>query len=423
MKVSPARAAAFDILLRIQRDGAFSSVLLPQFEDQLEQKDRGLCHEMVLGTLRHQIELDHLIDLLAGNKKIDAEIRIALRIALFQLRHLDRVPDHAAINESVELAVRARKRSAKGFVNGVLRNYLRDPPAVNYTDELDRISVQTSHPRWLLERWTRSFGIERAEGIAAANNRPSGVVFRLLDEAMPPIRWQPTAFAARGYHVDQFDNELWDLMREGRIYIQDEASQLVALAVSAPEEGTFLDVCAAPGGKTGLIGGRFPGLGIVAGDIHMSRVEHLRANLRNQGVERARFVRYDAEKGLPFADGTFDAVLVDAPCSGTGTIRHNPEIRYGLTAEDLVELPRKQQQILVNASKAVRPGGLLIYSTCSLEPEENEQVAANFISSHPEFAALEPDMPERFITDQGFARTWPDRDEMDGFFAAAFRRS
>ncbi len=422
MKVSPARAAAFDILLRIEKDGAYSSVLLPQFEDQLEQKDRGLCHEIVLGTLRSQLELDRVIDTLAANKSIDTEIRIALRIALFQLRHLDRVPEHAAINESVELAVRAKKRSAKGFVNGILRSYLRGQPEIKYSDELDRVSVQTSHPRWLVERWERTWGLKRAAAIAAANNIPAGVDLRPLVDGLE-LALPRSRFAEGAFHSDHLDRSLRDLMRDGKIYIQDEASQLVALAVSAGAGGRFLDVCAAPGGKTGLIGRRSPGIRITAGDVHMSRVEHLRANLRVQGVDQAAVVRYDAEKRLPFADGTFDAVLVDAPCSGTGTIRHNPEIRYSLTREDLVELPSKQQQILVNASKAVRSGGLLVYSTCSLEPEENEQVALNFAASHPDFVAERPNIPEGFLTEQGFARTWPDRDGIDGFFVAAFRRS
>jgi 16S rRNA (cytosine967-C5)-methyltransferase len=423
MKVSPARSAAFDILLRIERDRAFSSVLLPQYEDRLDQKDRGLCHEIVLGALRHQIELDRLIDALTSNKKIDAEIRIALRVGLFQLRYLDRVPAHAAINESVELAVRAKKRSAKGFVNGVLRSYLRAEPEILFAADLDRISVQTSHPRWLVERWSQFWGVERAAGIAESNNSQAVVDFRVLDPSLTRAEWSPAKFADGALQADRLDDSLRGLMLEGRIYIQDEASQLVASAVLVPENGSFLDVCAAPGGKTGLIARRFPGARVAAGDVHLSRVEHLRANLGGQSVDSAAVLRYDAEKGLPFADESFDAVLVDAPCSGTGTIRHNPEIRYTLTPEDLVALPRKQQQILLNASKTVRRGGLLVYSTCSLETEENEQVAGSFVAANPEFAFERPNIPERFITAEGFARTWPDRDGIDGFFVAAFRRS
>jgi 16S rRNA (cytosine967-C5)-methyltransferase len=181
-------------------------------------------------------------------------------------------------------------------------------------------------------------------------------------------------------------------------------------------------VCAAPGGKTGLIARRNPGVRVVAGDLHRKRVLLLRNNCRQQCVSNFEVLQYDAAKELPFADESFDAVLLDAPCSGTGTIRHNPEIRYFLEASDIAELPRKQLTILQNASQLVKSGGSLIYSTCSLEREENESVVERFLDENAEFAASKPHVPERFVTPDGFARTWPQRDDMDGFFVAELGR-
>jgi 16S rRNA (cytosine967-C5)-methyltransferase len=166
----------------------------------------------------------------------------------------------------------------------------------------------------------------------------------------------------------------------------------------------------------------FPATQFVAGDLHWNRVEFLRENCQRQGVKFVHIVQYDAEQSLPFADGAFDAVLVDAPCSGTGTIRHNPEIRYFLKPNDLTELQNKQLRILKNASKLVNQGGSLIYSTCSLEREENEVVCEAFLRDDPDFTLVNPDVPMRFLTEQGFARTFPQRDGMDGFFIASFAR-
>ncbi len=179
MKISPARIAAFEILTKIENEKAFSSVLLPIYEENLEPKDRALCHNLTLGVLRRQIYLDQTIERLTGGKKIDAAIKIILRLGLYQLIYLDKVPAHAAINDSVNLAVKAKKISAKGFVNAILRKYTREKVELNFTDEIERISVETSHPRWLIERWIKQFGIAETEKLAAANNETPDSIFRL----------------------------------------------------------------------------------------------------------------------------------------------------------------------------------------------------------------------------------------------------
>ena len=430
MKISPARTAAFDILLRIDRERAFSSVLLPMHESRLSQTDASLCHELTLGTLRRQIYLDRIIDHLASGRKVDMEVRIALRLALYQLNYLDKVPQYSAINESVNLVQRAKKTSAKGFVNAILRRATREELVLSFLDEVDRISVETSHPKWLIEKWISEFGLEDATNLAAANNQIPNIAFRMTgrvsDEALLLVdHSRPSEHVQACYIAERGEPKLFELAENGEIYIQDEASQMAARSVDVPDGGRFLDVCAAPGGKTGLIAARNSAHVklVAAGDLHRPRVEYLRDNCRHQGVDFVQIVQYDAERSMPFANHTFDSVLVDAPCSGTGTIRSNPEIRYFLAPEDFKELPKKQLAIVTNASKMVRSGGSLIYSTCSLEKEENEDVCRQFLLQNIEFQRVKPNVPESFFTNDGFVRTWPHRDNMDGFFIAAFKRS
>ena len=429
MNISPARTAAFDILLRIETEKAFSSALLPLFEENLSALDRGLCHELTLGTLRRQIYLDRFIDTFSAEKKLDIEVRIALRLALYQICFLTKVPQYSAINESVNLVQRARKTSAKGFVNAILRRAVKERPELTFIDDIDRISVETSHPRWLIEKWSSDFGIETAEAIAAANNRVPPTAFRMIGTASEfgeniASRARRSKYVEGCYIADLDERHLFELADAGQIYIQDEASQMVARAVKVSSGERFLDVCAAPGGKTTLIalGHEVQHVLIAAGDKHRSRLEFLRGNCRRQGVGSVRIIQFDAERDLPFAKDSFDVVLVDAPCSGTGTIRRNPEIRYFLNASDFANLFEKQLSILENASKLVRSGGSVIYSTCSLESEENEAVCKRFLGENPEFFKVMPSVPAAFITDNGFGRTWPQRDNMDGFFVAAFQR-
>lgn len=396
MNISRARTAAFDILMRIEKDGSFSSALLPQFEEVLSEKDRALCHELTLGVLRRKLYLDAIIDSLSKGKRIDLEIRVSLWLGLFQLIELDRIPAHAAIDESVNLVLRAKKRSAKGFVNAVLRTFQRDPLVPQFDNSIEELCITTSHPQWLVERWIGQFGFEQTEGLCKANNERPVAAFRILQ-------------AENG----QSGND--------NIYFQDEGSQLVANAVIAEGGKLVLDVCAAPGGKTTMIAGG-GATRITAGDVHPNRIRLLSETCERLRCTNVDIVRFNATQKFPFSALSFDTVFVDAPCSGTGTIRHNPEIRYSLTYSDIQELSRKQLTILQNASEQVRKGGELVYSTCSLEREENELICEDFVRANPQFTQSEPRVPDRFLTPGGFARTFPQRDQMDGFFIAVFER-
>ncbi|MBS1797747.1 MAG: 16S rRNA (cytosine(967)-C(5))-methyltransferase RsmB [Acidobacteria bacterium] len=418
MKISPARIGASEILLKIEREKAFSSVLLAAGEENLSAPDRALCHEIVLGTLRRQIYLDRIIDRLTNDRKLDQVVRIILRSALYQLVFLDRIPAHAAINDAVNLVQRAKKTSARGLVNAVLRNFTRGPFVPEFADELDRLSVETSHPRWLLEKWIGQFGFEETAKLAAADNETPG----------PGFRWtaRTTAAVRESLAKEPADrNYLRELAANGKIYFQDEGSQLVGQTVKLKEGDRFLDVCAAPGSKTTQIAAVYRDLKsklIVAGDRFEPRAKILRENCRRQGVGEVAVVRYDAEQPLPFAPESFDVVLVDAPCSGTGTIRHNPEIRYYLKPADFSELQRKQLGILEQASKMVKSGGRLIYSTCSLEIEENEIVCERFLGGGAAFVKSPAGLPGSLTTAEGFARTFPQKHGIDGFFVAVFEK-
>lgn len=428
MKISPARTSAFDVLFRIQRDRAFSSALLPEYEEQLESKDAGLCHEIVYGVLRRQIYLDKVIDLFAKGKRIDDEVRIACQIGLFQLQFLDRVPPHSIVNESVNLTIRARKTSAKSFVNAFLRRASRDQTLFEFESEMERISVTTSHPSWLIERWEGQFGIEMAEGIAEANNSRLPAAFRINsrgdDQALSEIEGlERSKYVANCRFADKFTDSLRQLAQEGKIYFQDEGSQLVGASFVLKDGAKLLDLCAAPGGKTAQIIASNPTALVVAGDRSFSRIEHMRGSLDLQGIDRVDMSQLDAGNELPFANSSFDIVFVDAPCTGTGTIRSNPELRYLIGPDDIADKSGKQRRILMNASKLVRNGGELVYSTCSLEIEENEFVVEEFLKGRQDFVKERPPLADRFHTKEGFARTLPHRDKMDGFFLARLKRS
>ena len=422
--VSPARIAAFEILSKIETEKAFSSILLPIYEDKLSPQDRALCHELTLGVLRRRIYLDRIIEKLTNKKieKLDAAVVSALRIGLYQLLFLEKIPAYSAINESVNLVQMAKKTSAKGLVNAVLRRATREEIEFEFTDEFEKLSVETSHPRWLIEKWIKQFGFDEAKNLAKANNEIAPPDFRFTLKTSEGVK---NALKREDALKDR--NFLRELAEEGKIYFQDKASQLVAQSVKLKKGEKFLDVCAAPGGKTTFVaydaGTRGHGdAGIIAGDFYFQRVKFLRKNCRTQGGDFIEIVQYNAENSLPFADESFDTVLVDAPCSGTGTIRRNPEIRYFLQKDDFRVLSEKQLRILKNASKTVKAGGRLIYSTCSLEAEENEAVVDKFLSENSAFEKVSPKVPDKFLTEEKFARTFPPRDEMDGFFIAAFEK-
>jgi 16S rRNA (cytosine967-C5)-methyltransferase len=423
--ISPARLAAFNILQQVEA-GAFSSILLAAAEPKLQPPDRALCHELVLGVLRRQLLLDKIVEHYSkrGVERLDAPVRIALRLGLYQLRFLTRVPASAAVNESVSLVRLARLGSATAFVNAVLRRATTErqyDPAAKVSDPLARIALQTSHPVWLIERWAKAFGLDESESFAQANNTIAPASFRIVKqraveaEVLEKLRSaggeiEPSKVAESAWRVSGATSVVRELNTAGQIYLQDEASQLVAEVLSAEPHERVLDLCAAPGGKTTLIADRAGDqVMVIAGDRSAARLATVVATSRLHGLNGVSPMLLDAGTTLPFKPRRFDRVLLDAPCSGTGTLRRNPEIRWRLAPEDVGAFAEQQKQFLINAALVVKPRGRLVYSTCSVEKEENEEVIGEFLAQDARFELVSTH------------RTWPHREGCDGFFIAAMQ--
>jgi 16S rRNA (cytosine967-C5)-methyltransferase len=377
--ISAARRAAFQILLSVERGRSHADDLLRGGAvSALSLRDRHLATALVLGVLRWQIVLDQRLRSLLGrpNARLDAEVLIALRLGAFQLLYLDRIPARAAIDESVELARQAGHRFASGMVNAVLRKLGTAP-----RPEMSPETVLQAHPAWMVERWSRFFGADAACAICDHNQNPPAMTIRLASsEAEAELRHTDVTFEqgsllSSARKVIGGEVIATAALREGRVRIQDEASQLVAEVAAAlhPKPGKILDCCAAPGGKTLILAERNPQARIVACEASQSRLESLHERLTRCG-DRIECRLADAT-ALDF-ESEFDLVLADVPCSGTGTLSRNPEIRHRLQPEDLPRQAERQRAILTCALRAVRPGGHVVYSTCSLEPEENEYVIA-----------------------------------------------
>jgi 16S rRNA (cytosine967-C5)-methyltransferase len=382
MKLAPARQAAFAALLTIDR-GAWSAEALAVKSAHLDSRDAGLASDIVFGTLRRRGELDALIGKYSKRRvdQLDPAVRIALEMALYQIRFLDRVPGHAAVNDGVELARRAGKASAAAFVNAILRRAIREPIEVPETQ---------STPTWLLNRWTAQYGAAIAAGIAKASLRPPERFIR-VGNAVPPEEAEPTEVPGC-FRLASGD--------AGRFRFQDIGSQAVVPLLRLAPGQTFLDLCASPGNKTAQA--LETPVRAIACDLHHSRTKLL-APL---GIP---ILTLDAAKLLPFSR-RFDRILVDAPCSGTGTLARNPEIKWRLKPEDISDLRIRQIAILSSALRQLAPNGFLVYATCSLECEENQGVIECVTATT---GATIVEIMERI----------PGRDPGDGFFAAVLRNS
>ena len=442
MPVSPARAAAFDILLRVEQQEAYATELLHSDRlSKLSVADRALTTEIVMGVLRWRSRLDQTIAASSSRPlaRLDPQVLVALRIAAYQLLFLSRVPARAAINESVELVKRARKTSAAPFANAVLRKLseagVAKPAADRNVATASLLADEYAHPEWLVQRWVRHFGIENAEAICRHDQRVPMTSIRVAsaDAAQEVedegIQLAPADLLTSARTITGGDVTQTRAYREGRVFIQDEGSQLVGLLVGT---GTrLLDCCAAPGGKTAVLAARNPTAEIIAAELHPHRAELLRQRVRATNVQ----VITAHALHLPLHGG-FDRVLADVPCSGTGTLARNPEIKWRLKPDDLHDLHAKQVAILSAALQQLSPGGRAVYSTCSLEPEENEAVVDDVLRGGQEFELLDCRAELERLRSEGelavsnldsllkgnYLRTLPGVHPCDGFFAAVLER-
>lgn len=447
MAISPARSAAFDILMRVEQGAYAVELLHSERLDSLSASDRGLCTEIVMGVERWRSVLDDVIaaQLTQPIGKLDIEVLMALRVAAYQLLFLERVPAHAAVNESVELVKRARKRSAAGFVNAVLREIEKAKSTGRMGGWEDRASGKNlakafAHPEWLVARWIGNCGVKATKCICEFDQQVPATVLRLRAQdddaaqietelAREGVTLEPGELMRAARRVVAGDVTKTRAFAERRIAIQDEASQLVAALVGHGRR--VLDCCAAPGGKTAAIADRNPESKILAVEVHEHRERLLRKLVTNPNVS---FLNADA-RHMP-SGKPFDRVLVDAPCSGTGTLARNPEIKWRIQLSDLAELQQRQNEILLAAAEHAEPGGRLIYATCSLEPEEGEQVIDKVLQQRSDLKLLDMRAELKRLRDEGdliwrdldslvndnFLRTIPGAHPCDGFFAALLQK-
>jgi len=455
MPISPARKIAFEVLRRVESEGAYASDLLhAELSPDLRREDAALSTEISLGVLRRRRLLDFLLErhLKKSPARLDLPVLLALRIGLYQILFLQKIPARAAVNESVEIVKRARKSSAAPLVNAVLRRAAESsrvsvesllPPGLGAAE---RLGILHSHPAWLVERWLGLFGEARTLALLEADNRAPRLSCALRDSTAREEVF--ASLSKAGLHISE-GALLRDAFavsggspshavafRNGEFSIQDEASQAVPQLLAVQPGDRVLDLCAAPGGKTAPLARAASPSGLaVAADRHAHRLAAMKDQFRRLHLDSVRLVELDAALPLPFA-ARFHRILVDAPCTGTGTLARHPEIRWRLAPESIAELQSLQLTILARAMDQLAPHGRLVYSTCSLEPEENEAVVEAALAQFPALRlapreevlrTLAPHLApgvsaESLFDPRGFFRTLPGENPCDGFFAAVVAR-
>ncbi len=452
-----ARKAALEILFRVNHKGAFADALLGDRLPEFELNDRRLITLMVLGTVAWRAQLDFEIQRLASRPlaKIDAAVLEILRLALFQLRHLDRVPKHAVVDTAVTIANSERRtRDASGFINAVLRKATRQNAPVFRiaNDEIGSLALKYSHPRWMAERFIATFSLVGAEALMAADNEAAPTAIRLnlarapREEILARIRTDGLEVAGEGRFPEtlilkgspHLDSESF---REGLFQVQSEASQIIARMLAPAPGAIVVDCSAAPGGKATHLaeiirrpnpqplpfreGGSERGK-VIALDLNLAGLRSARGVAERLGHKNLLFARADVAKEIPLRLASFDYVLLDAPCTGTGTLRQHPEIRWRLKPSDPSRMAVLQLAMLRTAAALLRPGGAMVYSVCSLMPEEGQGVVTEFLAEHPAYEidahpAAHEQLDDLLRADSTLL-TRPDRSGLDGFFAARIVR-
>jgi 16S rRNA (cytosine967-C5)-methyltransferase len=450
--IAPARREA----LRALGDVDAGRALLPDAVARLRQRladprDAALASELLIGTLRWRLTLDHRLAASCARplEQLDAVVLAILRLGAYQLLHLERVPARAVVNDAVQLARSAGHTRATGLVNAVLRRLAntqtrppllaRPGPAATRAEWISYLSVTHAHPEWLVRRWFDRLGPRATESRLVHGQTPAPMTLRpviarttaeALRQRLRPdgIEAEPAPYAPGAITVQKGHPLRTTAAEQGLFIVQDEGSQLVAAFASAAPGTRVLDVCASPGGKTTQLAEAVGPEGlVVAGDVRRRRLALLRTTVERAGAANVSIVGHDGRAGLPFGP-VFDLVVVDAPCSGLGTLRREPDLKWRRREGDLASLAQAQRQLLDEASRCVGPGGRLVYATCSSEPEENDAVALWFEANRPEFARARPggcwqaDPLSSLVDARGWLRTVPERDGLDAYFAAMFRR-
>jgi len=439
------RDVAVEILLQIEKNQAYSNLLLNSMikKHQVNAKDISLLTEIVYGTLQRRDTLDfYLESFLKKAKKIEPWVRVLLRISIYQMVYLDRVPERAIFFEAVEIAKKRGHKGISSFVNGVLRSVQREgiPDINQIKDPVERLSIRTSHPKWMVEKWINQFGYDEAEKMCETNLIPPSQTARVnqmkasVNEIIEELQNSDISVEHGDLAVDAIKGlkgnlALTEAFAQGFLTIQDESSMLVARALNPKVNETILDSCAAPGGKSTHIAELMNGTGTIHSlDLHEHKVK-----LIKQQAERLDLTNIQAEPldsrlaGDRFAKGNFDRILVDAPCSGFGVIRRKPDIKYTKSPEDVLKLAELQKKILTSVAPLLKSDGVLVYSTCTVDIEENQMVVEAFLNENPEFERDESaknNFPEKLhsYVQNGEVQLLPHYFGTDGFFIACLRK-
>lgn len=433
------RDAAFSILWAVENKQAYSNLLLHQKLESygISAKNRGLLTEITYGTLQHQMTLDYYLEpFLKG--KVEPWVRILLRLSLYQIIYLDRIPSHAVVHEAVEIAKRRGHGGVASLVNGVLRSVqrggVRSFNAIS--DPVEKISIETSHPEWMIKRWAEQFGLEKTREMALENNKippqtvrvntvkatPEEVIEMLVSEGLEAVQ-SPLVPECLVVSNGQPAKSL--TFEKGFITIQDESSMLPAYALQAGPNMKILDMCAAPGGKTTHIAEKMSNKGqLFAMDLHPHKVKLIDQTAKRLGHSIIETAAGDGKKSVErFGTEQFDRILVDAPCSGLGVIKRKPDIKYSKTADDFSRLQEIQVDLLDQAAQLLKKGGILVYSTCTVDSAENRGTAERFLKEHPYMEKIEVSLPEALgLKNTGFVQVFPQDFGGDGFFISAFRK-
>ncbi len=435
------RSKIVEILTKVETRQAYSDKLLENELKNFEEVDRRFITEVVNGVLRWQGRLDWYIQHLYSGEfeNLIIEVRNNLRSSLYQLIFLDKIPPYAVLYEAVEIAKNRYNQKTANLVNAILRNFLRQQRKFDFLetqlDVLDKLALRYSHPRWLVQRWIEYWGIDEVQKLLEANNERPRISVRLNQlraDKEQFFRTLEDKEISYEIHPD-FDNYIWidnfqefrklPFLSQGWVTVQDVSTALPVLALDPQPGEWILDMTSAPGGKTGFIAEKMQNSGVLlALDRHYSRVKFTRDNMQRLGYIRVFSVTADAFQ-LP-TNRQFDRILLDAPCSGFGVLRKRVDLKWKRTLQDILNMKRLQFGLLDVAAQNIREGGIIVYSTCTIELEENDRVVEEFLSNHPEFELenLTPYIPSRYLDGVYFIRTFPHRHHMDGSFAVRFRR-
>lgn len=441
------RSSILEILIRIEKDTGYSHLLIDQEmkKRHIPAKDQGLLTEIVYGTLQHSIRLDYYLDhFINKKKKLDLWVKILLKMSLYQMVFLDRVPDHAIIHEAVEIAKTRGHKGIASLVNGILRSAQRQgvPSIDQIEDETKRLAVETSHPVWLVRRWIKAYGYETTAGMCRANttHKPLSVrvqplridreeAIRILTEQGFQVR--TSTFSDQGLIIDKGNILNSDLFRQGFLTIQDQSSMLPAEMLKLAPGLRVLDACSAPGGKATHIAEIMENKGKVhAYDLHQKKIKLIDQKAKGLQLNIIHAEAKDASKLGEFHEAErFDRILVDAPCSGLGVIRGKPEIKYNKEEKDIQRLAQIQYDILEAVAPLLKKDGLLVYSTCTVDKEENEEVVRRFLHNNTNFSMDKnffEELPSMLKTSIGMSayglQLFPQMFNTDGFFLTRFIR-